>query len=132
MKFLPPEMSNWYFPFNWNVEEVWVLEGSIERRNIEELEWHLEKPFWSSERGKGMMFDLKPREVLANPSKNSYHSTRINEADVSYPVCLTLYKGREIIIDGIHRLAKLANDNIETVEVKVINGKSIESIATYA
>ncbi|MCP4267861.1 MAG: hypothetical protein GY777_20210 [Candidatus Brocadiaceae bacterium] len=132
MKYLPPEMSDWYFPFNWDVNAIWNLEGSIEQRGIKELGWHLEKPFWSSERGKGMLFDLKPGDVLANPDKSFYHSTRIKNADVSYPVCLTTYKGIEIIIDGIHRLAKLASDGVQTIEVKVINEKSIESIAKYA
>lgn len=125
-------MSDWYFPFNWDVNEVWELEGKTEQRNIQDLKWHLEKPFWSSVRGKGMMFDLKPKEVLSKPEKHCYHSARIKDADVSYPVCLTTYKGREIIIDGIHRLAKLESDNIETIEVKVINGKSIANIAKYA
>lgn len=125
-------MSDWYFPFNWDVNEVWELEGKIERRNIKDLKWHLEKPFWSSVRGKGMMFDLKPKEVLAKPEKHFYHSARIKDADVSYPVCITTYKGREIIIDGIHRLAKLVSENIEIIEVKVINGKSIANIAKYA
>ena len=132
MKYLPSEMSDWYFPFNWDVNEVWELEGKIERRNIKDLKWHLEKPFWSSVRGKGMMFDLKPGEVLAKPEKHLYHSTRIKDADVSYPVCLTMYEGREIIIDGIHRLAKLVSENIEIIEVKVISEKSIANIAKYA
>jgi len=125
-------MSDWYFPFNWNVKDIWELEGKIERRNIEDLEWHLDKPFWSSVRGNGMMFDLRPIEVLAKPDEHIYHSTRIKEADVNYPICLTIYKGREIIVDGIHRLAKLVDEKIKTIEVKVINGKSIVNIAICA
>lgn len=131
MKHLPKEMREWYFPFNWDVNEVWELEGRIEKRKIEDLTWHLDKPFWSSVQGKGMMFDLKPREVLEEPEKHFYHSARIKKADISYPVCLTLYEEREIIIDGIHRLAKLVGKNIETIEVKVVSGESIANIAKY-
>jgi len=131
MKYLPPEMSEWYFPFNWNVKKLWELEGTIERRNIEDLEWHLDIPFWSSERGNGMMFDLRPREVLENPDKHIYHSARIKDADARYPVCITTYKEREIIIDGVHRLAKLNSGKHEIIEVKVINVKSIVDIAIY-
>ena len=132
MKNLPLEMREWYFPFNWDVKEVWGLEGKIERRKTEDLKWHLEKPFWSSVRGKGMMFDLMPREVLEKPEKYFYHSTRIKDADISYPVCLTSCKEREIIIDGVHRLAKLVAESIEAIGVKVINEKSIANIAKYA
>ena len=132
MKHLPPIMCDWYFPFNWAVKDIWKLEGKAEQRNIDDLEWHLDIPFWSSERGKGMMFNLTPREVLDNPNVYIYHSTRIKKADTSYPVCLTVYKGREIIIDGIHRLAKSVSENINSIEVKVINEKSIANIAKYA
>ncbi len=79
-----------------------------------------------------MLFDLKPRDVLEKPGKYSYHITRIKEADESYPVCVTEYKGHEIVIDGIHRLAKLVSGNVETMNVKVINGESFENIAKYA
>ena len=132
MKYLPAEMVDWYFPFNWDVKEVWEIEGEIETRNIEDLEWHLDKPFWSSERGKGMIFDLRPRDVLNNPNTHFYHSARITDADLRYPVCLTLYKGNEIIIDGIHRLAKAVSKSFKTIEVKVINDCSFCKIAKNA
>lgn len=125
-------MKEWYFPFNWEVADIWRLEGRLEKREVKELEWHLEIPFWSSERGKGMLFDLKPKEVLGNPEKHSYHSRRVIEADESYPIGLAEYKGREIIIDGIHRLAKLFSTGIETADVKVISEGSIKNIAKYA
>lgn len=63
MKNLPPELVNWYSPFNWDVEVLWELSGEIQKREVAALEWHLDKPFWSSVRGKGMLFDLKPRDV---------------------------------------------------------------------
>ena len=125
-------MKDWYFPFNWEVKSIWELEGVIEKRNIKELEWHLDIPFWSSERGRGMTFDLKPRDVLENHEINSYHLKRLIDADESYPICITNYKGKEIIIDGIHRLAKLKSKCIETIEVKVISENSIKNIAIDA
>ena len=132
MKQLPEEMKGWYFPFNWQVSDIWDLEGTIESRRIIDLEWHLDIPFWSSERGKGMTFDLKPGEVINNPLFNVYHYNRLIDSDLSYPLCLTKYKGREIIIDGIHRLAKLKLHNMESVKVKVIDEKQIQNIAISA
>ena len=79
-----------------------------------------------------MLFNLSPGDVLAEPHKHSYHYARIKNADLSYPVCLTTFKGKEIIIDGIHRLARLASENNNLIEVKYINEESIQNIAKYA
>ena len=54
------------------------------------------------------------------------------QADLIYPVCLTRYKGNEIIIDGVHRLAKRVSEDIETLEVKIISRESFANIAIYA
>ena len=132
MKELPDEMKDWYFPFNWEVKEIWKLEGKIETRKLKELEWHLDVPFWSSESGKGMTFDLKPRDVIENIRENNYHRKRIFDADDSYPLCVTNYKGKEIIIDGIHRLAKFKVKSVKNFEVKVISEITIQSIAISA
>lgn len=132
MKYLPPEMEEWYFPFNWEVKEIWELDGKIEQRPVENLAWHLKMPFWSTQRGKGMLFDLKPIDVLDDPNINPYHTNRINQADENYPIILVEYKNREVIIDGIHRLAKLTRKKVKVIDVKKISGESIETIAKYA
>ena len=132
MKYLPPELIDWYFPFNWDVEELWQLEGELETKEVVNLEWHLDQPFWSSESGKGMLFDLNPREVLINPHKYPFQRRRIYEADIAYPIYMTTYLDREIIIDGIHRLAKAVETKLKTISVKFINENSIQKIAKYA
>lgn len=124
-------MNDWYFPFNWNVKDIWELEGRIEYRNIDNLIWHLDIPFWSSERGNGMMFDITPREVLNKADVYHYHNMRIKNANTDYPVCLVKYKGREIIMDGIHRLARLVSEDCASIRVKVINEKAVVSVAKY-
>ena len=132
MKELPEEMKDWYFPFNWKVSDIWDLKGEIEVRSLKDLEWHLDIPFWSSERGKGMTFDLKPRDVLQNREINNYHHKRILDTDESYPLCVTSYKGKEIIIDGIHRLAKLKIKKAKSITVEVFGEHAIQSIAISA
>ena len=79
-----------------------------------------------------MLFDLKPREVLTNPLQHPYHSNRIEEAEINYPICVTRFKEREIVIDGIHRLAKIVGINITQVDIKLIDERSIQEIAIYA
>ena len=132
MKQLPPELIDWYFPFNWDVELLWKLNGEAKEKKIANLEWHLDKPLWSSVVGQGMLFDLKPIDVLANPKRHAYHWNRIEQADTRNPICMTEYKGRDIIIDGIHRLAKFVCKEVELIDVKFINESTIQEIATYA
>ena len=56
---------------------------------------------------------------------------RIELSDTDYPISLVCFKGREVIIDGIHRLAKLVRINTQAVYVKVFSEESIEQIAIY-
>ena len=79
-----------------------------------------------------MTFDLKPNDVLENPLFYEYHYNRLNEADLSYPLCVTNYKGKEIIVDGIHRLAKLKLQSSETIAIKVISESDLRSVAVSA
>ena len=132
MKRLPPELADWYFTYNWEVKGAWKLSGKLIEREVASLEWHLDAPLWSSEQGKGMLFDLRPREVLSDPDKYVYHWNRIEKADTSYPICMTSYKGREVVIDGIHRLAKFMSMKTEQVNVKLINENNIREIATFS
>ena len=130
MKRLPPELADWYFTYNWDVKELWKLKGKSIEREVASLEWHLDAPLWSSKQGKGILFDLRPREVLENPRNHLYHWNRIEKADTSYSICMTDYKGCEVILDGIHRLAKFVHMKIEPVNVKLINENNIRKIAT--
>lgn len=94
------------------------------------MEWHLDKPFWSSAQGNGMRFDLRPIDVLANPQEHSYHWNRIEQADTTYPICVTKFLGHEIIIDGIHRLAWFAARKVAIVDIKLVSENELQKIAT--
>ncbi len=79
-----------------------------------------------------MLFDLNPREVITSPQNYPYHCKRIYKADISYPICMTTYQDREIVIDGIHRLTKIVERKIRTIKVKILNEDVVQQIAEYA
>lgn len=79
-----------------------------------------------------MLFDLTPTEVLMNPNAYPYHMNRINEADLRYPIYITNYNRRDIIIDGIHRLAKCVMHKNEYIKANFVSEIVLEEIAIYA
>jgi len=118
MKRLPPEMRDWYFPFDWDLSSLWALDVPTETLPLSDLSWHFDIPIWSVE--DGMNFDLCPREVIQNPGRHPRHDIQIKEADISYPIDMMFTVDRLVIIDGIHRLAKYEINRIEQVQVRII------------
>ena len=80
MKRFPPEMSDWYFPFNWDLSRLWALDIPQEIRPMSALRWHLDIPIWSVE--KGLNFDLCPIDVIQNMGRHPRHDARIAKADI--------------------------------------------------
>lgn len=118
MKLLPPEMRDWYFPFDWNLERLWALDVPSETRDMSELRWHFDIPIWAS--AKGMHWNLRPAEVLGNPGRYPQHDERIDRCDTSYPIDMMFTIDRFAIIDGVHRLAKYETLGITDVNVRII------------
>ena len=98
----PPEIEAYFrvkFP-----ENLWELEESWHSAPISEFEWQLRAPFWKTQ--KGYSFNLCPIEVLSNQDKFEAHYQRILNAQTSYPLTVSSFGGRLVILDGIHRLAR--------------------------
>ncbi len=118
MKRLPPEMRDWYFPFDWDLSKLWNLNVPTTTLPLSELKWHFDIPIWSKE--KGMHFDLCPKEVIQNPGHHPRHDARIEKADISHPIEMMFTVDRLAILDGIHRLVKYEINRIEQVQVRII------------
>lgn len=118
MKLLPPEMRDWYFSFDWNLERLWALDVPTEIRDISELRWHFDVPIWAS--ANGMHFDLCPTEVLRNPGHYPRHDDRIEQTDIKFPIDMMFTVDRIAIIDGVHRLAKYEKHGLANVLVRII------------
>ena len=101
----PDEISP-YFGLRWKPHQLWNLDLVSEPGNVESLTWHLHYPFWSSE-PPAPLFDLCPGEVIKKPDRSRYHWERCAAADLRYPLHVTRIASRVVILDGIHRLAKL-------------------------
>lgn len=125
----PPEVIREVgFDFSWDPEKVWGLEVPVEEMLIGELTWHFDVPFiWSQPNG---FYDVNPSEVLENPDKHPEEYKRTMEADTSHPIDIMSWKGRWLILDGLHRLMKLSIEGHEAVEVRKIPKSAIPLIRT--
>jgi hypothetical protein len=126
-KQLPPEMRDWYFPFDWDLERLWALVAPVEHRTLAELRWHLDLRIWSVARG--MHFDLRPAEVLRHPGRYPRHDARIAAADLCHPLDLMFSVDRFAILDGVHRLARYEQLGLSRVRVRIIPREMIPCFA---
>lgn len=106
---------------------MWALEIPVTEIDIAELQWHFDEPLWSS-RPPEPLFDLTPREVLAEPSAYPHHTRRIRTAALEFPLDLFPYGGRWVVLDGLHRLARLVSDGAPCARVRRLPPESREAI----
>ncbi len=92
----PPEE----FAFDWDNEKVRRLKVPVTRLAVARLAWNFDAPLLTG--------NVSLRDVLANPGQHPEHTQRILKADTRYPLDVMFHKGRWMILDGMHRLAKLA------------------------
>ena len=111
------DVAPFYFEFDWDNRAVWALDLEVERIAREQLDWHLDLPFWST-RPPEPLFDLCPREVLHDPTVHEVHAQRIRDADLRFPIHVMERRGRLAILDGMHRLARLAREGTDSVDVR--------------
>lgn len=124
---IPPELRPFYFDFDWQNDRVWAEQARVFTMPTKELTWHLDQPLWSTRLGEPR-FDLRPREVLDDPSAHPEHWLRLRTANLNHPLDLMWTTDRLVILDGIHRLARLAYEGIPEARVRRIPRTAIPRI----
>lgn len=116
-KNLPQIIKDVGFDFHWDNEKVWALDLPTKEIPIDDLSWHFDIPFWSENNG---FYNLAPKTVLENKDKYADRIERIMVSDISYPLDVMEWKGRLLLLDGLHRLTKhyiLGNKKIKVRKV---------------
>lgn len=114
------------FDFHWEEEKVWALDLPVEDIPISDLEWHFDIPFWFKQGG---YYDLKPREVIENPKEHVWEYGRTMSADLTYPLDIMFWKGKWLLLDGLHRLVKAYVLGHKTVKVRKVPTDKIPLIS---
>ncbi|MCL5099979.1 MAG: ParB/RepB/Spo0J family partition protein [Candidatus Marsarchaeota archaeon] len=113
------------FGFNWSSKKVWKLDIPVTGMQMSELQWHFNIPFWNKPGG---YYDLKPNEVMENPETYKAEYDRVIGSDLKHPIDVMQNKGRWLILDGLHRLAKAKLLGMDTVKVRRIPRSKIPKI----
>lgn len=121
----PAEISE-YFHSSWETREIWGIEAPRRALPIREIEWHLDWPFFSSSPPLPL-FDLKPRDVLANPREHTKHWNRVLAADLAFPIDVTTFGDRLVILDGFHRLLKSIDACATVMECRLVPRRCIHT-----
>ncbi len=123
---LPKVIRDVGFDFSWDEKKVWALPLPVDNIEIDDLTWHLLIPFiWSKPNG---YYDIKPIEVIEHPTEHPEEYERVKKADASYPIDIMFWKGRWVILDGLHRLMKQYMEGRKVVRVRKVPSSAISII----
>ena len=89
--------------------------------DVEKLIWHFDMPVWEKDGTDD--WNLTPWEVIRNNKRTTAHQRRIKNADTSHPIIITKYNSRYVILDGVHRLAKIYMNGGKKMKTKIIPKK---------
>jgi len=122
---LPEIIKEVGFDFSWDEKKVWGLDFPTEEISIEDLTWHFDVPFWSKLDG---YYNLRPRQVLKHPKQHKEEYERTMHSDTTHPIDIMFWRGRWLILDGLHRLLKQAIEGKQVVQVRKIPKTAIPLI----
>ncbi len=111
---LPADVAAVYFSLRWTDDQLRALEVPIDTLAVAKLTHHLDFAYWAS-RPPTRIFDLTPNEVLSNPDVHPAHTARIAEADLRWPVRMIRIHDTNLILDGLHRLARAAKEGVASL-----------------
>ena len=114
---LPRTIAEYWYAFDWDVEALWALDLPAGPFPIDTLLWHLDVPLWPLD---DQQYALTPRQVLRSPFRYAREYKRVRAANLMFPIEITWLKGRWLILDGVHRLARAHEDGLEEIMVRKV------------
>ena len=111
------KQEDYFFPFPWNEKEIWQIDAPVTDIELSEIDWVLDVDWFGTDE-----HPLTPNEVIADPKLDSDHYTRIEQADLSYPIDLGLNPrvNKLVPFDGLHRMCKAKLLGIKTMKCRII------------
>ena len=126
MKIKKPEIIKRIdFNFNWDNQKLWNLKEPVEEMEISKLEWCFDLPFWHTENN---TYNFKPIWVINDPEKYPERYKRVMEAKLDWPIDIMFWRGRWLLLDGLHRLTKAKILGRKKVKVRKIPRERIPEI----
>ena len=121
----PDIIQSYWYSIDWDVAEIWALDLPVSDCPISDLVWHLDAPVWPGPDGN---YTVTPRQVLENPNKHAAEALRIDKADTNFPLDVYRNRGKLMILDGIHRLAKLVRAGATDIDIRVVPDDAVRHL----
>ena len=64
--------------------------------------------------------------LINNFETECHHAKKVKEVDAKYPIEIYLFKGKWIILDGVHRYTKLVMSGEKTIRVRRVSQEIAE------
>ena len=125
----PAIIRRYWYSIDWDVETIWHLDLPVRVFPIIHLLWHMHVPVWPDMLGHS--YRITPIEVMNDPVVNHREYRRVMLADTSHPLDVFRNRNRIMILDGIHRLARLQQIGRRHVRARMIPDDMVRSIAGY-
>lgn len=110
----------------WRLDRLWGLSLPVQRIGIGQFAWLLDLPLWQRD---GIRFQVTPRQVLDGPDEFPDHFRRVMDSDLGYPIHVVRHRGRLVVLDGFHRLAKATIEKRHQVEAIVLSAADLEFVS---
>jgi hypothetical protein len=114
---VPPSVRETMPAFEVDPQLLRALRGAVESIDVRDAAWALELPIWPLGQ---KPFAVTPRFVLANPGVAPEHDRRLREADLGVPVVALRHRGRTVLLDGYHRLAKADMSGVTALPARLL------------
>lgn len=124
---VPTALEGWLLDLDWDRSKLWDIEGPVSSCALDELAWHFELPWWRGP-APDAWFVVRPVEVFEAPDDHPEHRSRIQEADLSYPIHVIQRHGRIVILDGIHRAARAYLRGVAAMDVIRLGPEQLAAI----
>jgi hypothetical protein len=112
----PESMREVFPPTRWQLGKLWALDLKVEPVEVADLLWMFDLPLWQLN---GERFKVTPNQVAATPMNFRPQYERVMNADLDFPVHLVAYRGRLVVLDGVHRLLKAHFLRRRWIEAKI-------------
>ncbi|NJD06093.1 MAG: hypothetical protein FIA97_06300 [Methylococcaceae bacterium] len=117
-KVVPEILKNHILPFDWDVHKIWEIQAPVFQISCAEFEYLLELSLWSSVPNQGLLFDVRPIDVIRDPGRSPYQARRLARCDLQHPIDILLAREKRWVLDGVHRIAKQVSLQRSTIAVR--------------
>jgi hypothetical protein len=123
---MPQSVREVFPPTRWQLGKLWALDLKVEPVEVADLVWMFDLPLWQLDRQR---FTVTPNQVAETPMNFRAHYQRVMDADLDRPVHLVAYRGRLVVLDGVHRLLKAHFLRRRWIEGKIATATQLQSCA---